>query len=123
MNHSRRDRFTKKMGEYLEEIDNELQMLVDNHNDHDAGRKGWGSINLISGANKRMGTAVLSSGTVTVNNSTVTANTKIILSRQASGGTLGHLSVGTITVGVSFVIDSSSNADTSTILWILIEPK
>lgn len=122
-NTERRDRFLKDPDERFRNIDNELQMLVDNHNDHDSGLKGWRSISVEDGSNKRMGQAVLVGGTVTVSNSSVTASTRIFLSRQVAGGTLGHLSVGTVTASTSFVINSSSATDTSTINWLLIEPK
>lgn len=123
MNQTRRDRFTRRDGAKMDLIDNEVQMLVDNHNDHDAGRKGWNHVDIYDGANKRMGVATLSSGTKTVSNTTVTADTRIILSRQAPSGTLGHLSVGTIVPATSFVINSSSGTEASVIAWLLIEPK
>jgi hypothetical protein len=119
----RRDRFFRDVDERFRNIDNEFEMLVDNHNNHDSGLKGWSNVNIEDGANKRMGQAVLVAGTVTVNNTSVTASTRIFLSRQIAGGTLGHLSVGTVTASTSFVINSSSGTDTSTINWLLIEPK
>jgi len=67
----------------------------------------------------RSGTAVLVAGTVTVNTAEVT-DSNIRLTRILVGGTLGHLSVGTITAGTSFVINSSSATDTSTILWEIV---
>jgi parallel beta-helix repeat protein len=69
------------------------------------------------------GTAVLVGGTVTVNTAEIVGvagdlpNEYVILSRTVTGGTPGHLSVGTITAGASFVINSSSATDTSTIYW------
>lgn len=123
MNHSRRDRFDQRMGQFMAQVDNEIQMLVDNHNLHDSGVKGWNAISMEDGTNKRMGQSVLVAGTVTVSNTSVTANTRIFLSRQVAGGTLGHLSVGTVVASTSFVINSSSATDTSTISWLLIEPK
>ncbi len=63
------------------------------------------------------GTAVLVAGTSTVSNTEVVASDTIILTRILLGGTAGHLSIGTITAGTSFVINSSSNSDTSTIYW------
>lgn len=122
MNESRRDRFTQRDGKKFDQIDNEIEILISAHNDHDAGRKGWNYINVISGSNKRCGTATLVGGTITVSNTTVTANTHIHVTRQASGGTLGHLSVSR-SAGVSFTITSSSATDTSTVAWLLIEPK
>jgi hypothetical protein len=69
-----------------------------------------------------MGTAVLVAGTVTVTHSFVTASSRIIHWRQVAGGTLGHLSIGAIVAGTSFVINSSSATDTSTIGYLVVEP-
>ena len=80
-----------------------------------------GGIAIAEGSNCRMGTAVLVGGTVTVTNTSVTANTRIFLSRSTTGGTVGHLST-TQTAATSFVINSSSVLDTSTINWLLMEP-
>lgn len=71
----------------------------------------------------RMGTAVLVAGTKTVNTTGVTANSRIFLTVQATGGTAGLLSIGTKTAGTSFVINSASGADTSTVAWMIVEPK
>ena len=49
MNHSRRDRFNKRMGEFLDKVDNEIQMLVDSHNNHDTGTKAWTRVRLKEG--------------------------------------------------------------------------
>lgn len=72
-----------------------------------------------SGAAAIAGTATLVAGTVTVDTSSVTANSKIFVSRNTTGGTLGNLSapVGSITAGTSFVINSSSSTETSTVNW------
>jgi hypothetical protein len=67
------------------------------------------------------GTATLSGGTVTVAFANITANSLIFLSRQATGGTLGHLST-TRSAGVSFTIASSSATETSTVAYLVIEP-
>ena len=123
MNHSRRDRFSQRLAPFMDNVDNEIQMLVDNHNDHDSGLKGWRYISVEDGADKRMGLATLVGGTVTGSNTTVTANTRIFTSRQTAGGTLGHLSIGTVVANTSFVINSSSATDTSVVAWLLIEPK
>lgn len=80
-----------------------------------------GGLRLRNVVNGRMGTAVLVAGTVTVANTSVTATSRIILVNQAVGGTIGILSVGAITAGTSFVINSSNALDTSTVLWILLE--
>lgn len=74
------------------------------------------------GANAKMGQAVLVGGTVTVNTTAVTANSRIQLTHAVVGGTIGIVSVGTITAATSFVINSSNPLDTSTINWFIIEP-
>ena len=79
-----------------------------------------GGVQIKGGTNARIGTATLVGGTVTVNNTSVTANTRIILSRETTGGTTGNLS-STRVNGTSFTINSSNAADTSTIAWLLVE--
>lgn len=65
------------------------------------------------------GVATLVGGTVTVSTASVLAGSRVRLSVLTAGGTPGFLSVGTITAGTSFVINSSSGSDTSTVLWEL----
>ncbi|WP_329376014.1 glycosyl hydrolase family 28-related protein [Streptomyces sp. NBC_01483] len=79
-----------------------------------------GGVAIKEGANARMGVATLVAGTVTVANTSVTATTRVAAFRQAAGGTLGHLSTTKVN-GTSLTITSSSNADTSTIAWVLFE--
>lgn len=74
------------------------------------------------GSNAKMGTAVLAGGTVVVTNTSVTANSRIFLTNNAPGGTPGWLRVSARTAGTSFTILSSSNTDTSTIAWMIVEP-
>lgn len=79
--------------------------------------------------NARTGVTTLTSGTVTVSDTSITADTMIILSRKSAGSStaIGTLTLGTITPGASFVINSlQSNATTQTndasVIWyILIE--
>ena len=73
------------------------------------------------GSNARMGTATLVGGTIAVANTSVTASTRVIYCRSTTGGTAGHLST-TQSAGVSFTITSSSGTDTSTCVWMLVEP-
>lgn len=80
-----------------------------------------GGLAIAQGANARMGESVLVAGAVTVPNTSVTATTRIFLSRRLVGGAPGHLGY-TRTAGTSFGITSSSNTDTSTVTWLLIEP-
>ena len=63
------------------------------------------------------GTATLSGGTATVSNALVNSSSIIFVSTLAIGGIQGELSVGTITNGTSFVINSTSGTDTSTVAW------
>lgn len=73
-------------------------------------------------ANPSIGTATLVGGTVTVNTAAVTASSKIFITCNTPGGTQGFLSVpvASIVAGTSFVINSSSGADTSTVNWWII---
>ena len=66
------------------------------------------------------GQADLTGGTVTISTAEVIAADNISLTRVVSAGTPGHLSIGTIVAGTSFVINSSSGTDTSTIFWQII---
>jgi hypothetical protein len=72
------------------------------------------------GAAAVVGKSVLVAGTVTVSTTAVTANSIILLTRQVVGGTVGDLRVGTITAATSFVINSVSGTDTSTVSWMII---
>jgi hypothetical protein len=68
-----------------------------------------------------VGRAALVGGTVTVNTSVVQSGDEIFLTNRITGGTVGFLSVGTVTNGTSFVINSTSALDTSTISWMIIK--
>lgn len=74
-----------------------------------------------TGANAKIGTAVLAAGTVTVANTSVTANSRIFVTSNTDGGTPGWLRVSAKTVATSFVITSSSATDTSTVAWMIVE--
>ncbi len=80
-----------------------------------------GGLSVKEGANARSGTSVLVAGTVTVANTSVTANSRIQLTSQVDGGTPGFLRVSARTPGTSFTITSSSNTDTSTVAWFMVE--
>ena len=123
MNHTRRDRFTDRLAPYMKNVDNELQMLVDTFNRHESGLVGWTAVSLKDGSNKRMGQATLIGGSSTVSNTSVTASTRIFLSRETLGGAAGHLAISARVAGTSFTILSSSGTETSTVNWLLIEPK
>jgi hypothetical protein len=68
------------------------------------------------------GYASLTAGTVTISCTTVTASSQIFVSVNTPGGVQGFLSApsGSITPGTSFVINSSSAADTSSLYWFML---
>ncbi len=76
------------------------------------------------GTNGSMNVATLTGGTVTVSNTKVTANSMIIVSIMTKGTITipASYDTETRTPGVSFVINSSSAIDTSTVRWLIVEP-
>jgi len=75
------------------------------------------------GTDERVGlSAAMVAGTITVSNALVTANTRIFLTPQGTGGTAGSVSVSARTPGASFTILSTSNTDTRTVAYMLVEP-
>lgn len=74
------------------------------------------------GANATMGVAVLVAGGATVSTTKVTANSRIFMTVQVPGGTVGSPRVASRIAGTSFTIASSQGADTSTVGWFLVEP-
>lgn len=79
-------------------------------------------LKIATGANASMGTATLVGGTVTVNTTAVATGSTIFLTCNTPGGTQGFLSApaASITNATSFVINSSSGTDTSTVNWLII---
>lgn len=77
---------------------------------------------IAEGSNARMGVATLVSGTKVVSNTSITANTRIFLTCNTPGGTVGFLRVSARTAATSFTILSSSLTDTSVVAWLLLEP-
>lgn len=70
-----------------------------------------------------IGNVTLVAGTATVTTSaacTVSGTCTYQLTNCGVGGTQGMLAVGTITAGTSFVINSSSNTDTSKVCWSIL---
>ncbi len=72
---------------------------------------------------------IVDAGNVTLVAGTATALTvqadgarEFCLTNRSVGGTPGILSVGTITAGVSFVINSTSATDTSVVSWVVLGP-
>jgi hypothetical protein len=68
----------------------------------------------------RTATAVLVAGTVTIANTAITANSIIRLSSKTLGGTPGALFVSAKTAATSFVINSTSGTDTSTVQYDIL---
>lgn len=82
-----------------------------------------GKIILPTGTNASIGvSSAMTAGTITVSTTAVTASSKIFLTYNTIGGTPGFLSAPTasIVAGTSFVINSSSGTDTSTVNWWII---
>jgi len=78
---------------------------------------------IATGANASVGTsAAMTAGTITISTSAVTANSIIFLSSNTPGGTAGILSAPAASriAGTSFVINSSSSLDTSTVNWWIV---
>jgi hypothetical protein len=82
----------------------------------------FSKLNITTGSNATVGTSTLSGGTVTVSTTAVTASSKIFLTDATTGAltNIGTPTVGTVTAGVSFVINSSNVLDTSNINWLII---
>lgn len=74
------------------------------------------------GSNASMGVASMTGGTVTVSTTKVTANSRIFLTIQTAGGTLGAVYVSARSAGTSFTISSLSVLDTSSVAWLIVEP-
>lgn len=68
------------------------------------------------------GTATLVAGTVTVSNTEIQTGDVVILTRRTPGGTVGDLSAPTASIvnATSFVINSASATDTSTVSYQII---
>lgn len=73
------------------------------------------------GSNAKSGVATMAAGLVTVSTTAVTANSRILLTIQTPGGTVGSVYVNTKTAGTSFQIKSTSATDTSTVAWFIYE--
>jgi parallel beta-helix repeat protein len=66
------------------------------------------------------GVATLVAGTVTVGTVEIRSTDIVLTTRSSLGGTLGNLTVRSIVSGTSFVIDSSSATDTSSVYWEIV---
>jgi hypothetical protein len=80
-------------------------------------------LSIATGANASVGTsAAMTAGSITIATTAVTSSSIIQLTHNTLGGTIGILSVPTasIVAGTSFIINSSSALDTSTVNWLII---
>lgn len=78
-------------------------------------------LKIATGSNASVGTsAAMTAGSITISTTAVTASSQIFLTHASVGGTQGILSVGAVTAGTSFVINSSNAADTGTVNWLII---
>lgn len=68
----------------------------------------------------RYGTAQLAAGTVSVALPSVSSSSVILAGRMTPSGTLGHLSVPTVTPGTGFTVTSSSNSDNSLVSYLAL---
>jgi parallel beta-helix repeat protein len=66
------------------------------------------------------GVATLVAGAVTVSTAEVRSTDIVLVTRSSLGGTLGQLVVRGIVSGTSFVIDSDSATDTSSVYWQIV---
>jgi hypothetical protein len=80
-----------------------------------------GGLQIKEGNNARLGTTILTAGSAVVTNTSVTENTRIFLTSQSDGGTPGWLRVSTRSLSASFTVRSSSDTDTSTVAYMLVE--
>jgi len=70
----------------------------------------------------RVGKSTLIAGSVTVLNAAIDADTIVFLTNNQNSGTVGSLYISARTPGTSFVISSTSGADTSLVGWELRQP-
>ena len=81
-----------------------------------------GKLFVKEGAGASMGTVNLSGGAATVTTSAVTASSRIFLTSQNTGASPEAVHVVSRIPGTSFVINSVSATDSSTVAWLIVEP-
>jgi hypothetical protein len=80
-------------------------------------------INATAPSTASIGTsAAMTAGTITISTTAITAVSKVFVSANTAGGTVGVLNapIASYVIGTSFVINSSSATDTSTVNWWII---
>jgi len=66
------------------------------------------------------GKSSLTAGSVSVSLPAVDSGSVILVSRMTPSGTIGHLSVPTVTPGTGFTITSASATDASLVGWLVL---
>jgi hypothetical protein len=79
-----------------------------------------GGMSIREGTNAFMGVSTLVGGTVNVPNTVIASGSRIFLTHQNVGGTVGTPYVSAKTSGSGFVITSTSASDTSQIAWRVV---
>ena len=87
-----------------------------------AGQTVGTGLSIKEGSNAKMGISTLVAGTVTVATTAVTANSRIMLTTQVPGGTVGYVYISARTAATDFTITSLNVLDTSDVAWVIIEP-
>lgn len=77
-------------------------------------------IKISTGTNASVGSGTLASGTATILTTAVTASSLIFLTATSTSSNQGILSVGTLTAGTSFVVNSTNSLDTNTFNWWIV---
>lgn len=81
------------------------------------------AVKVKEGTNCRMGTATLNGTTeVTVTTTAVASTSRIQLTINAPGGTVGSPYVSSRSAGTSFGVKSTAVGDTSTVAWLIVDP-
>lgn len=97
--------------------------FVDSTTGHQVQIGSDGGIAISEGSNCKQGTVVLNGTTeVTVPNTKVTSNSRIFLTIQTPGGTVGSPYISSRIAGTSFGVKSTTVGDTSTAAYTIFEP-
>jgi hypothetical protein len=73
-------------------------------------------------SNATMGVSALVAGSATITTTAVQSNSRIFLTTQIPGGTVGSPYVFSRIAGTSFTIKSTSGTDTSNVAWFIVQP-
>jgi len=85
------------------------------------GTVGYG-LSIKEGANAKQGlSAAMTAGSITISTTAVTTNSRIHLTINVPGGTVGSVYVSSKTAGTGFTITSTSSTDTSQVAWMIVE--